>query len=527
MSLTAGIVIILVLLTRLLLKKAPKIFSYTLWAVVLFRLLCPVSISSELSLLGIFHSPTVTKGSITYVPTDIVHIENPQVDLPLPGISQAINESLPQGEVPIIVATFIWLCGITVMLSYSIASVLILRKRLKSARYTEQNIYEADNLKTPFVLGILSPRIFIPAGLAAAEKGYIIRHEQTHIRRFDHIIKPFGFLVLSIHWFNPLVWIAFIMMGTDMELSCDESVIKEMGSEVKKAYSASLLSLATGKPIVNGSPLAFGEGDVGGRIKNVLNYKKPAFWLSSAAIIIVMAVSISLMTNPKSNELTEATAFKTEETNLLEIGRIAFEEYMAVLMSDNMPDSDRIASYQLKDISALAGDMKEFCVSLNYDFTTDDDRFVNSGRGAKGKGTWPDNYLEIRIKNIDEYTYEIVSTGTGGGGQGLEPIADSANMMYTDEEIQAAMECVRKYFSEVATSRILNDLWFDEESCIKNRASYMQYGKGKSKGVSAENIIVLLCNFTIENDKAYYPNWQMVLIRDSADDAWRVDDQGV
>ncbi len=622
MSVTAGMVIVLVLLARLPLKKAPKVFSYVMWTVVLFRLICPVSFSTDFSLLGVFYSPTVTNSSITYIPTDIVHAANPQVDLPLSGISQAIHETLPQGdeqtvadplEAPMAIATFLWLFGIAVMLAYSIVSVVILKKRLKSAQNTQGNIYEADNLKTPFVLGIFRPRIFIPEGLAAEEKSFIIRHEQTHIRRFDHIIKPVAFLVLSIHWFNPLVWISFILMGTDMELSCDERVIKEMGGEIKKAYSASLLSLTTGKRIINGSPLAFGEGNVGGRIKNVLNYKKPAFWVIAVAVIAVSVVSLGLLSNPRSDELTQSeaqkiveghypsaisiisgtdqtihngvdfecytfrvkptdaetdetvavdktkgifftynekdgqwyaftgarekdpltaqpTAFKTTETDLLEIGRIALDEYMATFMSDNTPDSDRIASYQINNISVLAGGIEEFCVTLNYDFTTDNDSYVNPGRGAKGKGTWPDNYLEIRIRNIGKYAYEIVSIGTGGGGQGLKPITDNTDIVYTEEEIEAARECVREYFSEVATSRVLNDLWFDEAACVKNIASYMQYGNGKTNGVSEGNVIVLLCNFTIENDNAfegYYPDWQMILIRDSADGAWRIDDQGV
>ena len=311
MSLTAGIVIVLVLLARLPLKKAPRVFSYALWAVVLFRLLCPISFSTDFSLLGIFHSPAVTNGSITYISTDIVHTANPQVDLPLPDISQVINETLPQGdeqtvadplEAPMAIATFLWLFGIAAMLIYSIVSVLILKNRLKSARNVEQNIYEADNLKTPFVLGIFKPRIFIPAGLTTEEKNYIIRHEQTHIRRLDHIIKPFAFMVLSLHWFNPLVWIAFVLMSTDMELSCDEKVIKEMGGEIKKPYAASLLSLATGKRILNGSPLAFGEGNVKGRIKNVLNYRKPRFWMMAVAVVAVIALGIGLLVNPVDDE---------------------------------------------------------------------------------------------------------------------------------------------------------------------------------------------------------------------------------
>ncbi len=512
MSLTAGIVIVLVLLARLLLKKAPKVFSYVLWAVVLFRLLCPISFSSGFSLLGIFNSPTATNGSIAYIPTDIVHTANPQVDFPLPGISQIINEILPQNdeqtvadplEAPMSIVTFLWLFGIAAILIYSIVSVLILKKHLKSAKHIERNIYETDNLKTPFVFGIFRPEIFIPAELAVEEKSYIIRHEQTHIRRLDHIIKPFAFLVLSIHWFNPLAWVAFVLMSTDMELSCDERVIKEMGGEIKKAYSSSLLSLATGKRILNGSPLAFGEGNVKGRIKNVLNYKKPAFWIIAVAVLSVITLSIGLVTNPESDMLTQNQAeeiargvypsaisitagneqkihgtFKcytfevqlpenntkeilaiakktggvftynqndgrwdvytgviekapitsgpltinTTVTDPIQIGRIAFSvEYMGAMTSKRTPVEDRIASFHLNDISLLAGDINEFCVSLNYDFTTDNDSYLNPARGAKGKGTWPDNYMEIRIKRIERNKYEIISIGTGGGGQGLTP----------------------------------------------------------------------------------------------------------
>jgi hypothetical protein len=213
-------------------------------------------------------------------------------------------------QIYIQIGKYIWILGIAAMLLYSIISILLLKHRLKGARNIEGRIYEVDNLKTPFALGVFKPRIYVPAGLDMNENSYIIRHEQTHIRRFDHIIKPFSFLVLSIHWFNPLVWIAFVLMGADMELSCDERVIKEMGSEIKRAYSVSLLSFATGKRIINGSPLAFGEGSVGGRIKNVLNYKRPAFWVTAAAIIIAAAVGIGLLANPRQSvSLTKSSAF--------------------------------------------------------------------------------------------------------------------------------------------------------------------------------------------------------------------------
>ena len=313
MSLTAGIVIVLVLLVRLLLKNAPKIFSYALWAVVLFRLLSPVSFSSDFSLLGLFNTPTVTENSITYIPPDLVHAEYLQVDLPVSAVSEAVNGTLPQGaeqigadplEAPMAIATLLWLSGIAVMLIYSVVSLLKLRRKLVGSAQLQGNIYLADHIKTPFVLGIIRPKIYLPSTLPEQEQGYIILHEQTHIKRLDHIIKLLAFCALAVHWFNPLVWLAFIYSAKDMELSCDERVIKEMGTDIKKAYSASLLSLATGRRIINGSPLAFGEGNTGGRIKNVLNYKKPAFWIVIAAFIACVTVSVCLLSNPKSNDNT-------------------------------------------------------------------------------------------------------------------------------------------------------------------------------------------------------------------------------
>lgn len=307
MSLTAGIVIVLVLLARLPLRKAPKIFSYALWAIVLFRLLCPISFSTEFSLLGVFHAPAVTNSSIAYIPADIVHTTNPQVDLPLPGVSKAINDTLPQGEeqtsadpleAPMAIATLLWLGGIAAMLIYSVVSLLLLRRKLIGAVRLRENIYLADHISTPFVIGVIRPKIYLPSTLAEQEQSYIILHEQTHIRRLDHIVKLVAFLALTLHWFNPLVWVAFILSGKDMEMSCDEAVMKKMNGDIQADYSASLLSLATGRKIFAGAPLAFGEGDTKSRIKNVMNYKKPAFWIVIAATIVICVLAVCLLSNP-------------------------------------------------------------------------------------------------------------------------------------------------------------------------------------------------------------------------------------
>lgn len=271
MSLTAGIVIILVLLARILLKKVPKIFSYALWVVVLFRLLCPISFSSEFSLIGALNAPAATNGSVTYIPADIVHTEYPQVTLPFPEINEVINDTLPQGyeqlvadplEGTLAIATLLWLFGIAAMLIYSSVSLLMLRRKLIGAVRLRDNIYLADHIATPFVIGVIRPKIFLPSALTEQEQSYIILHEQIHIRRLDHVLKMIAFLALSVHWFNPLVWVAFICCAKDMEMSCDEAVVKKMGDGIRTEYSASLLSLTTGRKVLAGAPLAFGEGNV-------------------------------------------------------------------------------------------------------------------------------------------------------------------------------------------------------------------------------------------------------------------------
>ena len=311
MSVTASVVIVFVLLARLLLKKAPKIFSYALWAVVLFRLLCPVSITTGFSLLGLFDAPvtetTTHTTAVEYIPQDVVHTPAPEVKLPVPGVNQSVNEALPQGdeqtaadplEAPVALATLAWLAGIGVLAVYSVVSLLRLRRKLIGAVPLRDNIYLADYIDSPFVMSIFRPKIYLPSSLSEQEQGYIILHEQHHIRRGDHIIKALAFLALCVHWFNPLVWVAFVLSAKDMEMSCDEAVVKKLGEGIRADYSASLLSLATGRRIIAGTPLAFGEGDTKSRIRNLLSWKQPKLWITVTAAVVCVAVVAACAANP-------------------------------------------------------------------------------------------------------------------------------------------------------------------------------------------------------------------------------------
>ncbi len=324
MSLTASVAIVLVILLRLLLKKAPKVISYALWAVVLFRLLCPVSIGSSFSLYNLFDAPAEESGTLTsvieYVPSNIVHTEYPAVALPVPGISDAVNEVLPQGEEqlradplegPVFIATYVWMAGVLAMVVYSVVSYVRLRRKLSVVVPLRDNIFIADDIKSPFVVGLFRPKIYLPCNLGDKEQEYIILHEQHHIKRLDHVMKALAFLALAIHWFNPLVWIAFILAGKDMEMSCDEAVIRKVDNDVRADYSASLLTLATGRRIIAGTPLAFGEGDTKGRINNLSKWKKPAVWVVLLAVVACVVLAVCLLTNPNADNRIESLKYSS------------------------------------------------------------------------------------------------------------------------------------------------------------------------------------------------------------------------
>ncbi len=318
MSLTGAIAIICVLLLRLLLKRAPKVISYALWIVVLFRLLCPVSITSNLSLFGLLDAPSTNTAtgtsSLEYVPENIVHTEFPEVAIPVPGVSETINNTLPQGqeqltadplEAPVAIGTYVWLFGVMGMAVYSVISYVRLKRKLLIASPLQKNIWLADEIPTPFVMGLIRPRIYLPSDTEERQMPYLILHEKHHIRRGDHIFKALAFLALSLHWFNPLVWVAFIYANKDMEMSCDEAVVKKLGDHILADYTASLLSLATGKTIIAGVPLAFGEGDTKGRIRNLSHWKKPAFVVVLVAVIACVVLGVGLLTNPEKENASE------------------------------------------------------------------------------------------------------------------------------------------------------------------------------------------------------------------------------
>ena len=312
MSGAASLVIVCVLLARLLLRRAPKCFSYALWAAVLFRLIFPISIPASFSLLGVVDTPS--RQALPYTTA----VEYVRREAPAAGVGEISKEPIrqPQGQAALptpvqtqadplegalTAAAWIWAAGALALAGWGLVSYVRLRRRLVGSLSLGDGVYLADHIPTPFVLGLFRPRVYLPAGLSGAEQTYILRHESYHIYRLDHLVRLVSYLLLCLHWFNPLVWAAYVLSGKDMEMSCDEAVIKDLGEEVRADYSACLLRLATGRRLAAGIPLAFGEGDTGSRIRNLVRWRRPKRWVALAAALLCIAVTAACVANPRQN----------------------------------------------------------------------------------------------------------------------------------------------------------------------------------------------------------------------------------
>lgn len=302
-SFVAGIVILIILAARVPLKKAPRKFAYLLWAVALFRLAVPFSFESAMSLLPV--NPAPVSGAL-------LKASVPRIQTGMAAVDHSVNGLLPQAEAAVsvnplqvwaFIGSVVWLLGMAALLIHGAGSLVRMKKSLEAASWEKDNIYHSETVETPFVLGLFRPKIYLPASLSESERAYILLHEQTHIKRFDHVVRFIGYLTVCVHWFNPLAWLAYHLSGRDMEMSCDEAVLGQLGHGVKQAYSQSLLNLATGRRRFALTPLAFGEGDTKGRITNVLNLKQPRVYMIVAAVIVLTVAVIGLSTDPKQEPL--------------------------------------------------------------------------------------------------------------------------------------------------------------------------------------------------------------------------------
>ncbi|GLX71231.1 M56 family metallopeptidase [Paenibacillus glycanilyticus] len=308
MSITASYVALAVIIARCLLKRVPKIFSYILWSAVAIRLLIPVSYTSAFSLMKLVQPASRQETRILeYVPHDIGLQKNPVLDVGMSSIRQlfplpkaALGASMNPMQLYIGLGMMIWLTGVVALLAYTVYSYLRVRRTVRTATLVRDRIFETDRITTPFVFGIIRPRIYIPTGIPEQGLRYMVEHELVHIRRGDHIVKPIAYLLLIVHWFNPLMWLSYRLMTKDMEMSCDERVVRAMGDGSKTGYATALLSIAIDRSHLRlPGPLAFGESDVKARIKNILAFRQPSSKLVVVILFFVGMLVTGFLANPK------------------------------------------------------------------------------------------------------------------------------------------------------------------------------------------------------------------------------------
>ena len=349
LSIAATWIILAVILIRALTKKAPKWFPCLLWVLVGIRLLCPVTIQSPLSLVP----------SDEAIPENITEMEDPRINTGIPFINKALNpapekaneeneetvssgnqhvEANPQVILPeadtasassesskmtleqkITIASYVWIGGLLLMLGYALVSYVRLRRSLTACISVKDGVLACDEVKSPFILGVFRPKIYVPSSISEDALKHVIAHEKSHIKRHDHWWKPLGFLILSVYWFHPLCWVAYVLLCRDIELACDEKVIRMMKKEEAASYSQTLLDLSFRKTAIAACPVAFGEVGVKQRVKNVLNYKKPGFWVIVGLIVISVAVSVLFLTRPvkkKGSVSSEVLFSARQEINM-------------------------------------------------------------------------------------------------------------------------------------------------------------------------------------------------------------------
>lgn len=304
-SITASWLILAILLFRLIFRKTPKWVICLLWGMVAIRLVCPFSVESVFSVVPsteFVKTTTIVSGGLqNYIPSidsSLPIVENTINPMLSESFAYDLSDSVAPVQVVTYVAGIIWICGIVVLLLYAVISRIRILLLIREAICLKGNVYECDGVSAPFILGVIKPKIYLPSGVDENNREYIIAHEKAHLARKDYWWKPFGFLLYTVYWFNPICLVAYILLCRDIEIACDEKVIKNLVFEEKKAYSRVLVACGQQRKIVMACPLAFGEVGVKERVKTVLNYKKPAFWLVVTAVAVSLLIAVCFLTNP-------------------------------------------------------------------------------------------------------------------------------------------------------------------------------------------------------------------------------------
>lgn len=390
-NMTVSVVIIAVLLARFLLRKMPKKYSYILWSIVGIRMIFNLPFATNISVFNLFRGfakrsstmDTMLAGSrktnlqrATDVLNTIGTSETSTAHASSNTAANAVTHTLTTSQMVLGILGLLWLIVVALFVAYGIYSYVkcrmlvrtaVIARDITSATHKEKasaSVWECDRIPSPFVLGIIRPRIYIPFRMPKQEQAYILAHEQCHIRRLDPLWKLIAFLLLAVYWWNPLVWCAFFYLVRDMEMSCDEAVIEQFGNEIKQGYSNSLLSFAMERHPYSFAPIAFGEGDAGRRIKNVLNFKKPQTWAAILVIVLLVVVGVSCLTNGKDKISSDVTS----DLKNSQIQQPAVETTEALTDSDN----SSTAQESLQNVDQWAQAFAARDVRTIQDMATDD-----------------------------------------------------------------------------------------------------------------------------------------------------------
>jgi len=444
MSISASWIVLVVLVLRGVLRKAPKWIMVLLWGIVALRLVCPITLESAMSLLPSAEtiSPKILTEPFAGIHSGIDLVDN--VVNPVIRDAYTVTDIEKSGQTFVLGVRFfsrIWVCGMIALSIYTVISYGRLRRKVSTAVRYRENIYQSEYVTSPFILGILRPRIYVPYGMEPQQLAHVLAHERAHIHRGDHWWKPFGYLLLMIHWFNPLMWLAYTLFCRDIELACDEKVIRELNSEQRADYTQALLACSVSHSSIAACPLAFGEVGVKDRVKSVMQYKKPGFWMLLLALLACLGVAVCFLTDPEQGSFTirivvpagseEPFVYSEEEISPL-------RDYVVVSSGEGLGDTEVLLkpvevkqenSYDRGEYLTHGLNVKLdaekggwFKIGINMQNPTDQDKEVY----VEVK------YVEVRIADKAE-PYPEKETILSSENETDEDLGDKGNVEYADE----------------------------------------------------------------------------------------------
>lgn len=454
-SVHGSIVILAVLLLRLVLKKAPKQYACLLWLLATLRLLMPFQIESNLSLQpqlnaalqlqsgssavqeNVVQVPAIPEDTAAWPDDAVISTGDALISDPYHSGSTTATSSLVIDYTTIAVG--FWLAGTIGMLCCSTISYLRLRRRVRDAVICTEGVWICPKLDTSFVLGFIRPQIYLNPGLNDVQRAFVLQHERCHIRRGDHWWKLLGFLTLSVHWFNPLVWLAYIILCRDLEMACDEAVVKNMNVTQRKAYSTALLGCSGEHRVISASPISFGEVSVKARIINVLNYKKPKLWLTVIAVMAIITVGISLLTTPSGMTDEEVIAhlyreledFQSQNSVHIKLAIEVESEFEDVISQNQefwMDGSDWYRTYDYKTVdgSITTIYLQKDGIQYACEYSRDIEGFINRDWQEIPESSYAElppiltkDWTQLEIMNVrheTDGTYSVVVEYDYSGG---------------------------------------------------------------------------------------------------------------